>query len=251
MHLIYKTILFFENKLNFRLINGHVYTTDYFFKLGKRILQEQRKLDQYRELISRYPREGDCKKAQQNEGLFTEMIFRIGLNKQKKKKILDIGSRAGLFPFYCNYFGHQAIASDMKKIVSMTPTKEIIDLFNVKVIPLKIVPFEKLPAVNEPFDLITGFRTRFHSRYPFETGLVEEEHWTQEEWSFFLKDLSRNYLKEEGKIYFILNRLQEKGKGDSFPLEMRRFFKELGGKLKYNKLTFNNVQLREKLKGRE
>lgn len=62
------------------------------------------------------------------------------------------------------------------------------------------------------FDLITGFRTRFHSWYTVETGKEFKEHWGIEEWGFFLKDLARNHLTEGGRIFFMLNRLQEREK---------------------------------------
>jgi len=191
------------------------------------------------------------RKANENILLFHEMIYRLNLNRTSGLNIIDIGSKAGLFPFFCQCYGHHALACDLPEIQKKAPDRDLLDLLNVKMLPLKIEPFVKFPTIKHRFDLITGFRTRFHSWYPFETGKDHEDHWGRDEWNFFLEDLSLNYLTKNGRIYFLLGRLQEKEKGERFPLSMRRFFKKLGGCFHYNVLSFKNSDLQSQFSSKQ
>lgn len=246
-HLFYKSIRFIEMKSKLRFFNGRVYRVKFFADSGKKILEDRNLLEPYKKLIEQYAVKGSCEKAFENLELFTEMIYRLSLHERKKIRILDTGSRAGLFPFFCQTYGHEAVASDLKEVVELSPTKEILSLLNVNAIPLKIEPFVQLPNIDKPFDLITGFRTRFHSRYAFETGLPNDVHWGKKEWTFFLADISKNYLSPQGQIYLVLNRLQDRTRRDKYPVELRKFFHELGGQQRYNELIFNNSILSKRI----
>lgn len=247
MHSLYKAIRYFERNLSVCFLNGKVYRKKYFYNFGEKTLYDKGLFEQYEQLISRYPDQDNSRKAFQNIGFFIEMIYRMRLIKKENIRILDIGSRAGLFPFFCQSLGHRAIASDLKEVIELSPTREILNLLEVEAIPLKIEPFKVLPVTSERFDLITGLRTRFHSRYTFETGMETDDHWREEEWKFFLKDISSNYLKPDGQIYFVLNRLQDRGQNEKFPPELRKLFHDLGGRQRYNELIFDNSTLQERI----
>ena len=169
------------------------------------------------------------------------MIYWLGLDQKSNFKILDIGGRGGLFAYYCCSYGHDAYVSDLPSVLKKEPNSELLRLFNVKSIPLEIKAFEPVNTGGIKFDLITGFRTRFHSKLPFETGKKEEEYWGIKEWDFFLRDIAKNILRENRRIFFMLNRLQEREK-EAYPRELADFFLLKGGKLRQQYLLFSTAK---------
>jgi hypothetical protein len=225
----------FFSKFGIQLINKKMYRENFFIDTSNRIMNDLS--IQYNRLISSYPIE-DTRKASENKILFLKMIYWLGLDRKPGLKILDIGGRAGLFAYYCRSYGHDAYVSDLPDILKKEPNNELLNLFKVKNFPLEIKAFEPIDTGGVKFDLITGFRTRFHSKLPWETGREKEEHWGVEEWNFFLNDIAKNILKENGRIFFMLNRLQEKKKEEYVPKELADFFFLKGGKLRQAYLLF-------------
>ncbi len=219
-----------------RIVNKKPYRTDYFVRESKRLMQPIQ--HQYDKLIGEYPTAADKRKAIENQALFVEMVHWLGLEKSRPLKILDIGGRGGLFAYYCKMYGHDSYVSDLPGVLSVSPNKELLDLLQVKSLDIIIKPFSPTDTRGLKFDLVTGFRTRFHSRLPFETGKQHEEHWGVPEWRYFLHDLSRNNLSSSGQIFFMLNRLQEREKIDYVPAELEKYFKSVGGRLRQNFLYF-------------
>jgi hypothetical protein len=242
MDIFIKCLNFFGKKTNTRIINGKLYRLKKLKNTSKQIISTI-DADEYDKLIHSYPIESKIRKALENETLFVEMIYRLNLHRMKPCSILDIGSHAGLFPFICKYYGHQAIASDLEEVLNKHPNKSLLQLFSIRHIPLKILPFKPLPELGQRFDLVTGFRTRFHSRLPFETGKADEEHWGVKEWTFFLHDLASHHLTDQGQIFFMLNRLQERNRGKIIPKPLNDLFLEKGGKLKYHLLHFKSLDI--------
>lgn len=228
----------------FRLINKRLYSARFFQNESRRLFSstDRRRYDQ---LVDQYPLEGEIKKARRNEILFLEMAYWLNLPFSQSIRILDLGSKAGQFPFICQCYGHKAIATDLEEVQKKSPTREILELLGVDHRPLKIKALCRLPDIGTKFDLITGFRTRFHYTLPHETGKDHEEHWGIQEWDFFLKDLVEHQLSEKGKIFFMLNRLQEKGKG-LMPDELRQYFLEQGASLDGGFLILNSRQTRHR-----
>ena len=103
------------------------------------------------------------------------------------------------------------------------------------------MPFEAIDDLGSKFDLVTGFRTRFHSRYTWETGKEKEEHWGVDEWDFFLTDLAVNHVNDNGQIFFMVNRLQEREKGVIIPKHLRTYFLSKGAKIRYSFLSFEDL----------
>lgn len=215
------------NGCGFRIVNKRFYKTRYFDNESERLMQPIK--TPYLDLIENYPTSADKRKGIENQILFIEMVHWLGLEKSRPYKILDIGGRGGLFAYFCKKYGHDAYVSDIPGVLQKTPNKELLALFGVKSIDLMIEPFSQINIGASSFDLVTGFRTRFHSKLPFETGKEYEEHWGKEEWDFFLDDLSTNVLNKQGRIFFMLNRLQEKEKGDYIPENLAALFRSKGG----------------------
>ncbi len=229
----------FLSKLGIQIINKKIYYKNFFAKEAEKLIYPV--LSEYNHLVSFYPTEEDQRKAEENKLLFINMLYWLGLHNRPYLKILDLGGRGGLFAYYCCCYGHDAYVSDLPDVLNKNPNKELLNLFKVKSIPITIKPFTPIHTNGIQFDLITGFRTRFHSKLPFETGKDFEEHWGIFEWDFFLKDLSLNILKENGRIFFMLNRLQEREKVDFVPIELVEYFHSIGGRLCQQYLLFQNT----------
>lgn len=228
------------SKLNLHIINKKIYHDDYLRKEAVRLMAPV--LQRYNELILNYPTEADHRKAEENKILFIKMIYWLKLHKKPYRRILDIGGRGGLFAYYCCCYGHEAYVSDLPEVLHKSPNRELFDLFQVNSIPLKIEPFTQTKANNIRFDLVTGFRTRFHSKLPFETGKKNEEHWGIGEWDYFLKDIAQNILREDGKIFFMLNRLQERNNKEYVPQKLSDYFRLKGGVLRQQYLLFTSME---------
>jgi len=237
--------LFFQRKLAYCIIGGHCHSHKKFRREGEAILSGALR-EKYDKLVLQYPTKKDFKKAHENIGLFVEMIYRLGLPEMEPLSMLDTGSRGGLFPFFCRHYGHHAIGTDLAEVLEEQPNKALFELYEIEALPLCIEAKITIPDFYRKFDLITGFRTRFHSKMVHETGLDHELHWGVEEWDFFLRDLANNQLSERGRIFFLLNRLQEIEKGRWMPEELYKYFKSVGGNVEYNMLYFKDLHLLRK-----
>ena len=211
----------------YKLVNKKLYKSSYFKKESERLLDAVG--DEYLNLLNQYPTDEDSRKGLENRILFIEMLYWLGLEKSRPLKILDIGGRGGLFAYYCKQYGHDSYVSDIPGVLQTTPNRELLKLFEVNSIDLMIKPFIPIALEGMSFDLVTGFRTRFHSRLPFETDKEYEEHWGEDEWDFFLDDLSAHVLSNSGSIFFMLNRLQEREKGEYVPPKLAHLFRSKGG----------------------
>ena len=227
-------------KLGLQFVNKRLYRTSYFTGEAERLMRPV--IDRYNELVHQYPTDADHRKAEENQLLFLIMLHWLNLQREPTLKVLDIGGRGGLFAYYCKIYGHDAYISDLESVLTKSPNKELLNLFQIKSFALQIKPFESLEAKGHKFDLVTGFRTRFHSRLPFETGKETEEHWGVDEWNFFLHDLASNVLTEQGRIFFMLNRLQEREKEDFVPDTLKELFRARGGRLRQHFLYFPNTK---------
>lgn len=175
-----------------------------------------------------------------NQEVFTEMAYVVGLPSSRPLRILDLGSYNGMWPRVCARYGHQATCAEIPEVLARPEVTAMLDLLQVPRLALRVMPMQSLAGLPQPLDLVTGFRTRFHSTKPEETGLQNETHWGVGEWDFFLRDLARN-LTPGGRIFLMLNRLQEKEKGGGVPAVLAKFFAERGGMLRGNFLRFDRL----------
>ena len=208
----------------------------------RRLIFRQVDRAEYDRLVGTYWHPDEIRKARENERLFVQMALRLRLDRMASLKILDIGGKAGMFAFVCRCLGHEAWTTDLESMLARSPNPELYRLFGVQAFALAIEPFRPIPFTGRRYDLVTGFRTRFHSRYMWETGLDREIHWGPAEWDFFLRDLACNHLAENGRVFFRLNRLQERERNDDFPRPMRDYFASVGGELDGCLLSFPDLK---------
>jgi hypothetical protein len=186
---------------------------------------------EYNRLVDLYWHPDEIPKARENERLLVQLALRLRLDKPPALKVLDIGGKSGTFAFICRSLGHEAWTTDLEAMLHRSPNPELYRLYGVPAFALAIQPHQPIPYTGRTYDLITGFRTRFHSQYPWETGLDHEIHWDVDAWDFFLRDLALHHLSERGRIFFYLGRLQEREKEGRFPPSLRRYFESIGGEI--------------------
>ena len=156
-------------------------------------------------------------------------VYKLGLNKSSKLDILDIGTGAGYFPYICNCYGHNSMALDLG---TTEMYNDIIKLLNVVRKDHEIKSFEKLPDLGRKFDLITAFSICFNNH-------DTPELWNIKEWNFFLKDLANHHLKENGKVYLVLNPERNNKYYDN---KLHNFFIEHGAKVDRARVYFKNLK---------
>jgi hypothetical protein len=155
--------------------------------------------------------------------------LKLGLNNSSPKKILDIGTGVGYFPYICNRYGHDGHAMDLGDFPVFN---ELIQLLDVDRMDYCVKPFEQLPAVVGKYDLITAFLICFNNHN-------QNDLWGVKEWDFFLKDLAKNQLNPQGKVFFHFN--YEKKTGKPFDLKIADFFIQHRAKIHKNEVTFESM----------
>lgn len=115
----------------------------------------------------------------------------LDLHKTKGKKIFDIGTGAGWWPFICRHYGHDCTGADF----SGRPEYDAgYELLNIKVPEIMVYPYKKTP-LPETYDYITAFRAFFSQR---------PKAWDKDEWKFFLEDMYQ-YLNDDGLLFLGTN----------------------------------------------
>lgn len=174
--------------------------------------------DRFAGLMSRYPSPSYAKYLDLDLWIpVNERRARaIGLHRGRSRRVLDIGTGCGFFPFVCA--GHRVVATDS----AQRPTiyRDVTALLGVPVIDHDVRALEPLPDFGM-FDVITAFMVTFngHGQTP----------WGADEWRFFISDM-RSRLRPGGAIVLELNR-------EPAPLDacytpaLRAAFVELGAEI--------------------
>jgi SAM-dependent methyltransferase len=123
-------------------------------------------------------------------------ILNLGLDFQPKKRVLDLGSGAGLFLYICKRLGHEGLGLDVPDPNAAWFAK-MFELYAIPRVIWYINPFEPLPDLGPRFDYVTGFMICFNQP-------KSEKAWKIEEWRFFLDDLWSR-LNPGAVVWFELN----------------------------------------------
>jgi len=123
----------------------------------------------------------------------------LRLNEGPPRRILDIGTAAGHFPFVCRFFGHQVVGIDIENPVY----EGIAACLGVERTIARVEPMTPLPDLGGRFDLITACNLTFNEKRNPQGPRLR---WSPGEWQFFLDDLVVNHLRYPGVIYLQLNK---------------------------------------------
>lgn len=143
----------------------------------------------------------------------------LGLTEGPARRILDLGTGNGYFPFVCRRLGHEAIGLDLDRYAFYN---DLVSLLQVDRRVHAIRRHEPLPPLGGPFDLVTAFNVKFNRNN-------SDAMWNAPEWEFFLRDLAAGQLARGGEIFFRLNPMRKPGGFDAKPL--LALFGSLGGEV--------------------
>ena len=155
-------------------------------------------------------------------------VFDLGLHNGKPKKILDISTGAGFFPYVCRYFGHDVYSTDVS---TNEMYNEIVDVLNI---PRKTITINKFKSLelDDHYDIITSFMICFNSH---KTSSL----WMKDEWSYLFSDLLSN-LTNNGVVCLSFNEEDDNAQSQQ---ELLYYFKTCGANIKKQEVLFNKRQL--------
>ncbi|MEQ1851582.1 MAG: class I SAM-dependent methyltransferase [Chthoniobacteraceae bacterium] len=139
-------------------------------------------------------------------------------------RILDLGCGSGYFLHIARCLGHDAVGMDLD---TEPVFNETLRLLGIPRIVHAILPFQPLPEMGAPFDLITAHMTCFNRR-------ADGSHWGVEEWDYFLKD-AESRLTPGGRIQLDLNVLPD---GRHMAPDVKQFFLGRGARIDRRRVFF-------------
>jgi SAM-dependent methyltransferase len=136
-------------------------------------------------------------------------VRRLGLDRQPRQTILDIGSGPGVFAYVCQVLGHRVVCTDIDKTPYYNEVTAFFGLDRRYWMVQRGVP---APDFGLKFDLITATNTGFNLNRDRESvpHLQLGRNWFIDEWAFFLDDTTRNLMAESGRLYLTINHLQRR-----------------------------------------
>ncbi len=143
--------------------------------------------------------------------------------------VLDLGCGMGCFLFVCQQLGSRCLGVDLDTDPIFN---DLIKLFGVERIGLRIEPFVKLPDFGRKFDLITAFMICFNN---FDTPEI----WKAPQWEFLINDLAGR-LKENGTLLFSLNKQLD---GVLYPEDIHQLFLRRGASIEGKEVLFTKSGL--------
>lgn len=132
------------------------------------------------------------------------LAHELGLEGGLPRRVLDIGTAGGHFPFVCRFFGHRVIGVDIGNELY----EGIASSLGVQRTLVRVAPLTQMPYLGEKFDLITACDITFNDKDDRDGRRV---YWTLAEWRFFLNDLLANHLQYPGVLYLKLNKEWQRG----------------------------------------
>ena len=127
-----------------------------------------------------------------------QLARQLGLDKGPPRRVLDIGTAGGHFPFVCRFFGHQVVAIDVDNPLY----ESIAACLGIQRTILRVEPDKPLPALGERFDLIVACNITFNEK----DQATPRAYWSLAEWQYFLDDIVGNHLRSPGTLYVKLNK---------------------------------------------
>lgn len=125
--------------------------------------------------------------------------YDLGLHEGPPRRVLDIGTGAGHFPFVCRFFGHHAVGIDIDNALY----DGIATCLGVERTIVRVEPRMRLPDLGGRFDLVTACNVTFNDK---RTPRGPRLYWSVEEWQFFLDDVVAHHLRRPGTLFIALTK---------------------------------------------
>ena len=164
------------------------------------------------------------------------IVRQIGLDRCEPRTILDIGMGAGHFAAVCQAMGHTVVGTDIG-----VPLYD--DICEALEQDRRIEPTHlrtPLPDLDMKFDMVTVIWQMFHILRYLPDG--NREHWTTDDWAFFLQDLVDRHMRYPGTIYLYLNP-NINASGKAFDAPLMRWCKDHGAivDVTRGRILFNSI----------
>jgi len=121
-------------------------------------------------------------------------VHALGLNGPPRRRILDLGTGTGYFPYLAKLYGNDAVGLDM---AGNDFYDAMLALLGVERHAWTITPYTKLPELGR-FDLVTAFQICFDQ-------MQDAGAWGVPEWDFFRRDVADHLLAPGGRMVLELN----------------------------------------------
>lgn len=121
----------------------------------------------------------------------------LNLHQSKNKKLLDIGTGVGWFPYICKLYNHTCLGTDIENRKDYDPVYKLLD---IKIKEVLVYSQQKID-INDKFDYIVSLRSFIGSR-PTAFNL--------EDWKFFLTNMNEHIL-DNGGLYLGCNSIDTRG----------------------------------------
>jgi hypothetical protein len=160
---------------------------------------------------------------------YLDTYLDLNLDARKQRRVLDIGTGCGYFPFVCQYFGHEVMTLDTGDVAMYD---DIIGLLDIERRESRIEAFKEIPSFGVKFDYVTAFMICFNNhKLPSLWGVGE--------WEFFLNDLARSHTTENGSVYLQLNMEFD---GSFYDDELLEFFRSHGAEVVRERIYFSSLR---------
>lgn len=155
----------------------------------------------YAELVRTSDPEAPCKYLDIPLYVWVKLMLarELGLTKGSPRRVLDIGTGGGHFPFVCRFLGHDAIGID----IDYPLYQDIAACLGVQRTIMRVEPGASLPDLGGKFDLITAYGVTFNDREDDAEG--RRRYWSLKDWKFFFDDILVNQLRYPGALRLELN----------------------------------------------
>lgn len=127
------------------------------------------------------------------------LAYDLGLHEGPPRRVLDIGTGAGHFPFVCRFFGHHAVGIDIDNALY----DGIATCLGIERTIVRVEPRMRLPDLGGRFDLVTACNVTFNDK---RTRRGPRLYWSLEEWQFFLDDVVAHHLRRPGTLFIALTK---------------------------------------------
>lgn len=111
----------------------------------------------------------------------------LNLHEAKNKKLLDIGTGAGWFPYICKLYGHTCIGTDILGRNDYDPAYRFLDIVVIE----ELVYAQKPIQIQDNFDYVVSLRSFFPNRPTV---------WELNDWKYFFKNI-QTIINDNGGLY--------------------------------------------------
>ena len=157
-------------------------------------------------------------------------VYILSLNESSPKKILDLGTGTGYFPYLCQFYGHKVKSLD----IDTDPMfNDLVKFLGIDRVTFRIKENSPLPDFGEKYDIVTGFMVCFNNH-------KEKNVWTRNEWNYFLNHLYSKHTNPNATAFFTMN--AEPNTNEWYTKNLLEFFLSKGAQVDGQRVYFPSLE---------